>query len=816
MTKILSLLTAIFYVLFTLIPESHSKILIFPWVFLGQIGLLFSIVWLLIIIWQKQKFPYLGNGFDWVILIILIGLSLSTLFAEFNNQALWNASWAIGFLAAIYALNDLLNSDNRRYKLLLFQGYLNIAFIIISLLLWISQTYLPELNRLATFQEYGVNLSFDFSVLELRNWAPLGHQNYVAGYLLLAIPLLAGLSILSKGKQRILMVIGLVLGLIDLYTTSSRGGWLGLFVILIFTLLILLFRSTIPRLWIGLGGIGSLIIFTILVIANNRLRTLVIALSKLQSVGEIRYRITNFTIGWLMGIDKPFSGIGLGGVPLLYQKYRPIEAGRTSEITFQLHGTPPQLWAEMGIWGILSWIGAIFILGLTIWLLFKQKNTDQTNSLLIWSICAGGIGYLTISLIDYQLDNFCISGTLVIYLAIIASSLRQKEHQNFQYAKQLTLIISGIILAISIWLIPIHRGLQISSFGFIALFEEKIEIFVKALTDAHKLAPWDPYYPYQLGWNLHQIARENNNPELLEESINWFTLGVENTPYWEYGHSNLGWLLINSNPQKATEEFAKSAQLIPAKKGVFYGLGLSLLLQNKVDLAVEAMTLETIRDPLFITSPIWQLPLLKPIFPLITNRMLEKYNEFLAKSPQNSYWHNCRGGLYWWLGDFNSSREDLIPYGSGITKLILQLGEGKEIKNQLTKIPNSPAKSAIEAWLNPSERKKILNQAWIQATKTIMPENIEQQLIEGMAKSNNFEQWLKENPPILQYYRQRTGFGFITRHLDGITPTDFWLIVENAAMVNWFNQLLPSPQYNLTLESTLQPQREELLAKIKT
>lgn len=179
-----------------------------------QTGLLCLVFWLLAILWSQRKIQALGNGLDWVVGLTLIGLIISTLFAQFPNQARWYAWAALCMLAALYCLNHWLCTPKRRYQLLVKQGYLNIAFIIVSLTLWTTQTLLPQLARLNTFKQYGVNLSFDFSVLELRNWAPLGHQNYVAGYLLLAIPLLVSLSILETSKKRWLWFSGGRIGII--------------------------------------------------------------------------------------------------------------------------------------------------------------------------------------------------------------------------------------------------------------------------------------------------------------------------------------------------------------------------------------------------------------------------------------------------------------------------------------------------------------------------------------------------------------------------------------------------------------------------
>ena len=157
--RLLLLLTGCLYVLFTLIPDSHSIMVAWPFVFLWQVGLLLPVFCLLWWLWQG-KLSWLGNGLDWVVGLIVIGLLISTIFAQFPHQALWYSWTAMCFLAVLYVLNFWLNTPQRRYRILVGQGYVNIAFIVVSLSLWTGQTLLPELARIkktsTTWSEFKV------------------------------------------------------------------------------------------------------------------------------------------------------------------------------------------------------------------------------------------------------------------------------------------------------------------------------------------------------------------------------------------------------------------------------------------------------------------------------------------------------------------------------------------------------------------------------------------------------------------------------------------------------------------------------------
>jgi tetratricopeptide (TPR) repeat protein len=815
--KLIAILMSCFYVFFTLIPDSHSVTVAYPWVFLWQVGLFCPVVAFLWLLWQG-KILWLGHSLDWLIGLVAIAIVISTSFAEFRQQSIWYGCWATCFLTAIYTLNSWLNTPQRRYRFLVRQGYLNIAFILLSLILWISQTLLPELTHIKQLKGLGVNATYDFSVVELRNWAPLGHQNYVAGYLLLAIPLLISLGIIHKGWQRWFWAGGVTLGLIDLYTTSSRGGWLGLIVVFIASVIVLLGFSKLPRLWLVLGSLSILAVLSTLILSNNRFYNLIKAISEGNTDGELSFRLINAVIGWEMGITHLWTGIGLGGVPLLYQKYRPAWAGRESEIVFQLHGTPWQLWAEMGIWGVLLQLGAIACL---LYLFYRwvtyQDKAEGTDRVFCWCLYASFLGYGIISLTDYQLDNICISGTLVLFIACLANIGREKVNNlplSPLPSPYLFWGFFGIAIAIVIWLFPVHRAWQLSSQGFIALNQKDTKTFVDTLTKAHKLAPWESYYSYQLGWNLGDMALETNDPNLIKASIDWFNQGIKASPYQEFGYSNVAWLQLRQNPAAATENFLHAAQLVPAKHGVFAGLGISLLAQGKVDLATEAFSLEILRDPLFLTSPLWRSPQINPIYPLVLSRLENQYNQLLQEQPNNNYFHINRGALFWWQGKLEAAKKDWENYDNPLCKSLLNIDSESTLKQELVQLPSSPFKLLLTAWFKPSQREKLLQQAWVNVKESEIPPQILENFVTSMEKSHSFKEWLMVNNPIIPYRRERSGFGVLSRHIDGVIPTDLYMVLENFAISTWFDSFFPSPRYDVNLDNRLQPWREELFNKI--
>ena len=288
----------------------------------------------------------------------------------------------------------------------------------------------------------------------------------------LILPLLFGLAITDQGWQRWVWASGCCLGLVDLYTASSRGGLLALVVTVAIALVITLFRSQLPRRLVLPAGGLMLCVLVAITLGNSRVRRPLLALLQGKTNNsELGYRIITNTIGWRIGAEHPFTGAGPGSVLQLYQKYRPYWAGREAELHFQLHSTPAQLWAELGLWGIASLVSLVSLLG---WLTWRWLSYDRVSLLspnVVWSLLAGLFAYSLMGLTDYQLDTLAISGVLVIYLTVLAKAYQVSDvsipaltnGKTLKYSRKYACLcvgfVLGCVLAVGLWLIPIHQAL---------------------------------------------------------------------------------------------------------------------------------------------------------------------------------------------------------------------------------------------------------------------------------------------------------------------------------------------------------------------
>lgn len=824
---LLGLLLLGLYSLFTLLPGSHSMMVSWPWVFIWQVTLALPMLWLLWQLWFKPWRQFsLGTGFDRAIAFLTLGLFVSTLFADFPNQARWYAWAALGGISAIYAVSGWLNTPERVIKLLRYQAALGCAFIVASLGLWLFQTYLPELSRLEQLQQFGIAETFSFNRLSLRNWHPIGHQNYVAGYLLLILPLLGGLSLMRREPWRWLWISGCLLGIVDLYTTSSRGGVLALLLTAVVGGGITLWRSRLSKLQIGLASGMIVAVLTGGVLSNPRTRNSLSAILQGNfASGELAYRwITNVT-GWRIGLEHPLVGAGPGSVPLLYQRYRPYWAGREAELHFQLHSTPAQLWAELGGWGILAGLILIVLIAKSTWQWARfSPHPHQLPRPIVWSLLAGLVAYGFISLTDYQLDNLCISGAIALYLTVLGKAFSpsglatQQETKTSNRHRAVPIAGLGVVLAVCWWLSPVHRAWAASSQAFQALQKEDQPTFTAQLQKAHTLAPWEAYYPYQLGWYLGNLSFQTPD-EFRAPAIDWFTQGNQASPYQEFGQSNLGWLSMSVNAEAAKNAFTQSVQLVPAKPGVFLGLGYSLLRLGQPELASQALTLEVLRHPLIISSGIWKFPQFAPLYASVLQQSIEQCSMLLNNaSPRlETYVHRLRGSLYWWQGDLTAAATDWEKADVEIAPSLIAISRGEILSESFATLATTPAKLSMQAWQQPQEREVLLTQALI-STSTVgsqvdaeISETQIEQLITSMNTAESFDDWLKQTAPIVQPRNERLGFGVLSRHVDGINPKDYLPLLDNLPVKRFFEGLFLSSSYFPELDEKLQPMREKLL-----
>jgi len=111
--------------------------------------------------------------------------------------------------------------------------------------------------------------------------------------------------------------------------------------------------------------------------------------------------------------------------------------------------------------------------------------------------------------------------------------------------------------------------------------------------------------------------------------------------------------------------------------------------------------------------------------------------------------------------------------------------------------PQTPLEMVVSAWLNPNLREKLLERAYVFATSSL-PDLRSAALVSAMSdrmnQYSNFDDWLRQSisvnsPLVINYRRERLGFNVVSRHMDGVTPVDFFNVSDRAEISLFFKDL---------------------------
>lgn len=838
--------------LFVSLPSSYGLMVAWPWVVFWQIGFLLIASWL---IWRFRQFQssflLLGFQFDWAIALSAFSLVSSTLFAFQSASSIWYLAMAGSYGLTLYALvnwltglaiqdheNTLVSELGRQRREWLFTslGVFTLLTSGISLTLW-------SLNK--------------NNFTEPVNPYPLGHHNFVSGYLVLSLPILFCLGFQHRGWLKIFWFTSTGLAIITLYTTGSRGGALGFLTLLLVGAVAIAnelqqtsaetinrFRQWLPNLIVGLIvilGLG-------LVVANPRVQRLTTAISEGAIEGNAQFRIFTIEAGLNLWRHHPWFGIGLGNTIKLYDLYRPIEAGVTAFRVQQLHCTPVQLLAELGLIGFTAYLLFIALVSRLIWKLTNQfkvqsaHNSSFSDRLLFYGCSTGLIGYAVSSLTDFQLENIGISLTITIFLAILINLAQEfvpaPAINKISQQRALSLVTFTLaIAALRIW-IPADTAMMLAATGTDDLQAGNFAGFYRQWSSATKIAPQEPYYQFLLGTQLTEVLEAYQPDSSISSSHDSQILGLPKpapqyqqqiaqsaqahlqravalVPSDELFNRYLGAWLIDQDGARAAIHLRQAAQLTPRKPYTYAMLGAAYFNQKNYQAASKAFAIEGLINPEFLTTEIWLDPAFKPLWAPTLQTTLTLYQQCLARlasqqSAYNSVYQNM-AMLRWWDASTTPSSEkdiniDLSRLSPNAQAVILsdrnQLDEAMALLQSHSTEFVSESTALLRGWLSPKQYlPNLQNQISSPALQEALPD-----LITSIQDQRRIRPWLASLHTYTKAISERIGF-FSYRNTNGpdtievprLLPVN--LLVHNLKL---FNSIGLLPELDQTLISAHQ------------
>lgn len=246
----------------------------------------------------------------------------------------------------------------------------------------------------------------------------VGHYMTQAGISLLFICLSLPMILITERLKKVLWIVVSLLAFFSLILTFTRSAWLGVLVA-IATILSLLR----PKLLIVV--IPLLIAIILLSPMNVKKRFL----SIFDPSDETNKDRIHMGIAGLRIISKyPFFGSGPDTIRLIYSKYKPADAVRNNP---HLHNNILQIFAERGVFALLSWLWFIYLALKKNFEVFRKSENKFFKYSALGAI--GGITGLFISgLFEY---NFGDSEIKMFFLYLITYPLlvfRGKNRANIK------------------------------------------------------------------------------------------------------------------------------------------------------------------------------------------------------------------------------------------------------------------------------------------------------------------------------------------------------------------------------------------------
>lgn len=470
----------------------------------------------------------------------------------------------------------------------------------------------------------------------VRNEVPFGHSIYTAGAMLLGLPWLAHAAWQERGLRRLAWGLTAVTAGAVLLTTSSRAAVLALGGTGALAVVFALFRAPWTRRTKGLIVVAACLLLAGAITANPRLRELARGGGWSDTARESNtQRGAMLAAGWRLGVERPLLGWGPGSVPLAYPQIRAELAGGVDNV-LQLHNTPMQLWATLGIVGLAA-LG--LILGDVLRRLASLARAPEPIALTAaFALLAHGSFALT----DHQLDLPFFAAALAVNLCLLCRAPAERPEVAAWTRRTVTWVVAAALL------VPCAQTIRDLSARFAyeqaltALGENRVGEAATALERAAGRAPYDPYYRHQLAGRLLAMRAATSDAtereRLATTAAEHLRLSLAAGCFTEFAHFNLAWLALESDaPRLAANHFRATLALAPHRSGAYLGLGLALRAQRENAAAVRAFALEWVNDPSAATSPQWSHPELAVFRPSVAREAAAILAELAPVHPTATY-----------------------------------------------------------------------------------------------------------------------------------------------------------------------------------
>ncbi len=305
--------------------------------------------------WAASRRVSLRTPADWGILTLLFMLPVTVWATAYPTTTMPQVYRLLTGVALYYAMVNWTTTQTRLHWL--YVGIIG-AGLILALSGLVSVTWSTE--------KFSALFTPIYSHLTVLASDPV-NPNVMAGSLVILLPF--SLSWLLFGwesmrwKYRLALGVASLITMIILGMTLSRGAWIAFAVVLIILALLRWRRSWIIIAVGALAGAG--------VVAWLGVIPVLSLLFSNSSLGSLDVRIEVWQRALYMIHDFPFTGIGMGNFSAVTDAVYPIFMATPGSIP-HAHNLFLQVAVDLGIPGLVAWLGIFLIIGFVSWKIFRR------------------------------------------------------------------------------------------------------------------------------------------------------------------------------------------------------------------------------------------------------------------------------------------------------------------------------------------------------------------------------------------------------------------------------------------------------------
>ncbi len=397
------------------------------------------------------------------------------------------------------------------------------------------------------------------------------HKNLLSAFLLFLLAFNVWGSIALKQIWKGLSIFNIISILSLIFLLQTRAAYLGTFIFLLTMFVGIMSSATIrQQLPIKKIALGALAVLGISVGALTVTGNIAGPFKRLTSFGQTN-SVKERTILWQKSVelmkDYPLLGVGNGNWKLMYTKYSVtgLRRAETEDIQFiRPHNDYLWIGSETGFIGLLLFLG---LAGLAIIALISaiRKADSAQEAIPAWSILAGILAYLVVSVFDFPRERLEHQMLWACYLALTVYM-----GQHFFTNRQYTLGVKAKFILIPIILLSIFTAYM----GYSRL---QSELIVKQMISNTQRNKWQKVKRQSL-----QAHTMFYNMDLLTNPLVWWEAIAD---------------FRDKKYQEANQKFQEALDIHPNSHKVFNNLGSSYYVLQDYENAEKAYRQSLVINP---------------------------------------------------------------------------------------------------------------------------------------------------------------------------------------------------------------------------